>query len=75
MTVFSPGFPALGYLTPETFVPIISLIAGGAGVLIGFGVRVVRLPLMWLRRIGRICPHRAGTSVPTCLPADQGVEV
>jgi len=63
MIGFLVGCPTLGYLTPETVIPILSVMAGGAGILIGLGTRIFRLPLMCLRSLrgligrGRAEPH------------------
>ncbi len=76
MLGFLVGCPTLGYLTPETVVPILSVMAGGAGILIGLGTRIFRVPLMCLRGLRRLIGRgRAGPHTDSGLCSDRKLEL
>jgi hypothetical protein len=76
MIGFLVGCPTLAYLTPETVVPILSVMAGGAGILIGLGIRILRLPLVCLRGLRTLIRRgRAGAPTDSRLCCDCELEL
>jgi hypothetical protein len=66
------SFPSIslvfGYLSPETVVPLLSVLAGGLGVVLAFGKTLLRYPLAWGRLI-----HRGGSKSGHEIPSPESV--
>lgn len=62
----------LAYLSPETYIPIVSWIVGALGVLVAFGSSVLSFSLACVRRIRHFWSYRFSKRSDLPLPGDLG---